>query len=155
MAVGLQRDLGSVLSGLERWRTEGRPAASFVLHRVKYEKDFEEVFRAFGGRHDGNGGAAVGGDVTASEAHDREGGGGGGGGEASQEGNWEIGPSIGPFGGLQRRAAAMAHVSGLPFPPRELTPQDGYARTAHAEEHSAALLDADAPWPTFHPRDCA
>ena len=49
-SIGLQRDLGqSVLSNLEKAKERDFPAENYVLHRVKFERDFNLVHRKFGG----------------------------------------------------------------------------------------------------------
>jgi len=46
-AVPLQRELGLVLSGLEKWTREGLDPAKSAMHRVKFTADFDFMHKAW------------------------------------------------------------------------------------------------------------
>jgi hypothetical protein len=131
--VGLQRDLGGVLTGLEAWRRGGVDASRFLIHRVKLRKDFASVHAAFRGDYLGlgSGGAegtrAADGLVMLGTATAGSGGSGGGG----------NGSSLGSRGsGVSLEAAALAWLASLKLPPPPL-PQHGYLSSRHHAREKA------------------
>ena len=170
-AVGLQRDLGQVHTALERWAREGRDPGRFVVHRVKFAKDFDAVAAAFGpGGPDGRlaaaglpgpvAGAAAGGG-SGGGVKGRGSGGGSGGGDKGGSGGGKrtsggTSGTTGKLGGGSagsrnplRVDASLAWLASLGAPPPP-TAQLGYLSTQHhlqrlSTGRSGPLKGGDGP----------